>query len=65
MSPRCDGGQGVTDHLNDMGDTQRFRDALLASAELQARLGVFEDPALFEAEARVIASELGLDPDQV
>ncbi len=65
MSLRHDGGQGVTGHLNDMHDTQRFRDALLASAELQARLGVFEDPALFEAEARVIAAELGLDPDRV
>ena len=39
----------------------RFRDAVLASPELHARLGVFEDPAEFEAEARVIAAELGLE----
>lgn len=44
-------------------NAQRFRDAVLASPELQARLGEFVDPAAFEAEARAIAAELGLNAD--
>lgn len=52
----------MAEQSNVEGNSQRFRDALLASPDLQARLGIFEDPALFEAEARVIAVELGLDP---
>ena len=46
-------------------NAQRFRDAVLANPELQARLGVFENPAEFEVEARVIAAELGLDAESL
>lgn len=53
----------MTGHSTITGDSQRFRDALLASPQLQARLGVLEDPVAFEAEARTIAGELGLDTD--
>lgn len=50
-------------HSNDQGDSQRLWDAVLASPSLQARLGDYYDPAAFDAEVRVIAVELGLDPD--
>ncbi len=54
---------GVTGNSNDDGDSQRLRDAIIASSALQARLGNYYDPADFDAELRVIAEELGLDPD--
>jgi hypothetical protein len=46
-------------------NAQHFRDAVLANPGLQARLGLFENPAEFEAEARVIAAELGLDAESL
>jgi hypothetical protein len=54
---------GVTGNSNDDGDSQRLRDAIIASPVLQARLGHYYDPADFDAELRVIADELGLDPE--
>ncbi len=54
---------GVTGNSNDDSDSQRLRDAIIASPVLQARLGTYYDPADFDAELRVIAGELGLDPD--
>lgn len=53
----------MTGHSSDIGGSQRIRDAILASSALQARLGGYYDPAEFDAELRVIAMELGLDPD--
>lgn len=38
----------------------RFRDAVIASPALQARLGACDRPESFEAEARAVAAELGL-----
>ena len=55
----------MTEHTDDGSDSQQLRDAILGSPALQARLGVHYDPALFDAELRVIAAEIGLDPDQV
>jgi len=54
----------VTGHSEDNSDTRKLKDAILASAALQERLGVHYDPALFDTELRVIAAELGLDPDK-
>lgn len=54
----------MTGHSEDNRDSQRLKDAILASPALQERLGVHYDPALFDAELRAIASELGLDPDR-
>lgn len=54
----------MTGHSEDNSDSQQLRDAILGSPALQARLGVQYDPALFDAELRVIAAEIGLDPDQ-
>ena len=42
----------------------QLRDAILASPALQERLGAHFDPALFDAELRAIAAELGLEPDR-
>lgn len=55
----------MTGHSEDNNDSQRLREAILASPALQERLGVEFDPAQYEAELRVIAQELGLDPDKV
>ncbi|MFL9839744.1 hypothetical protein ABS767_02105 [Sphingomonas sp. ST-64] len=38
----------------------RFRDAVLASPEMQAQLGAIDRPDRFEDEARAVATELGL-----
>lgn len=38
----------------------RFRDAVIASPALQARLGAFDRPEAFEDEARAVATELAL-----
>ncbi len=54
----------MTGHSEDNSDTRKLKDAILASAALQERLGVHYDPALFDTELRVIAAELGLDPDK-
>lgn len=61
----CDdygGDSTVTGHSTSADDSQRFRDAVITSPELQARLGVLVDPAAFEAESRAIAGQMGLDP---
>lgn len=64
MRQRCDGGTvTVTGHSVDDSGSLLLRDAILASPLLQARLGQYNDPAHFAAELRLVATELGLDPD--
>ncbi len=55
----------MTGHFEENSDTQRLREAILASPALQERLGVHDDPVSFDAELRAIAAELGQDPDKV
>lgn len=44
-------------------DSQRLRSLIVASPALQARLGQYYDPADYDAEIRLIAHELGFDPN--